>query len=138
MLKTNSKQVKNKINKYLYDSFTDYDQKEAEGRSLQEVLEYIAEGIASEKLSCDKSERAARLHAFYKGSIYNVIKDYAQGLGSLFDCDYYYRCCARDLVGDILEQTKEEREKYSEDQAEDLMTLLIYRALDPYIEKAIY
>lgn len=58
---------------------------------------------------------------------YEIFKDWAQGLalGGLF-C-YYYNRSAVDDLGDILEETTEERGKYSEQEAEEMLTKLIYR-----------
>lgn len=55
--------------------------------------------------------------------------DWAQGLalGGLF-C-YYYNRSAVDDLGDILEETEEERNKFTEAQAEEKLTMLIYREL---------
>ena len=137
MLKTNSKKVKEKIRAYLLKSFTDYEENPQGDRSASEVFRYIGEGIAAEKLCYSKERRASRFMAFYKGSIGEVIKDYCEGLGGLFDTSYYVRPCI-DIVGDILEETKEERQRFSESEAEDLMTYLISRELAPYVWEAIY
>ena len=60
---------------------------------------------------------------------YNIFKSWAQGLalGGLF-C-YYYNRSAVDDLGDILEETPEERAKYSEQDAEEMLTRLIYREM---------
>ena len=137
MLKTNSKQVKRKIREYLYNTFTDYEGEPAGDRTESQVLDYIAEKIAYEKLSFKKEKRAERFIYLYKGSILKLITDYTSGLGSLFDCDYYLNK-AVNVLGDILEQTQEERSKYSQSEAEELMTLLISRELKTYILMAIY
>lgn len=55
-------------------------------------------------------------------------EDWAQGLalGQLFT---YYVHPAVPILGDILEETEAERSKYTEQQAENLLTRLIYREL---------
>lgn len=40
---------------------------------------------------------------------------------------YYYSGSAIDVLGDILEQTEEERNRYTEAEAEKCMTYLLYR-----------
>ena len=55
--------------------------------------------------------------------------DWASGLPSIFDTDYYYNVSAVDLLGDILEETPEERARFSEEQAEEKISYLIYSEL---------
>lgn len=49
-------------------------------------------------------------------------------MGNLF-C-YYYNRSAVDDLGEILEETDEEKAKYSEQQAEELLSRLIYREME--------
>ena len=60
---------------------------------------------------------------------YEIFRSWAQGLalGGLF-C-YYYNRSAVDDLGKILEETEEERNKYSEAEAEEMLTKLIYREM---------
>lgn len=132
MLKTNSKQVKEKIDAYILASFRDYAQREAEGRDIKEVKDYIARCVLGEKLGFKGDHWHSMEKQGFK-SLEAVFFDWCQGLPSVLDCDYYYNVCAVDLVGDILEQTEEERNRYTEPKAEKLMTSLLYRALDPFI-----
>ena len=132
MLKTNSKKVKEKIDAYILANFRDYAQRGAEGRDIKTVKDYIARCVLGEKLGfkgkhCENMEKQG-----YK-SLDEVFFDWCQGLPSVLDCDYFYNISAVDLVGDILEQTKEERKQYTEEQAEKLMTSLLYRALDSFM-----
>ena len=55
--------------------------------------------------------------------------DWAQGLPSVLDCCYYYNRSAVDDLGAILEETDAEKARYSEQQAENLLSYLIYREL---------
>ena len=55
--------------------------------------------------------------------------DWAQGLPSILDTCYYYNRSAVDDLGAILEETAEEKARYSEQNAEQLLTALIYREL---------
>ena len=65
-------------------------------------------------------------------SDYEIFKDWAQGLalGGLF-C-YWYNRPAVDDLGAILEETEEEKARYTERQAEEMLTRLIYRTLTKY------
>ena len=58
-----------------------------------------------------------------------VFADWCAGLPSVLDtCYYYNRSAAKDL-GNILEETETEYSRYSEADAEKLLTSLIYREL---------
>ena len=59
-----------------------------------------------------------------------IFKDWAQGLalGGLF-C-YYYNRSAKDDLGAILEESEAEKAKYTEQEAEEMLTRLIYRELE--------
>ena len=59
-----------------------------------------------------------------------IFEDWARGLalGNLF-C-YYYNRSAKDDLGKILEESEEEKAKYTEQEAEELLTRLIYREME--------
>ena len=54
---------------------------------------------------------------------------WCQGLPSCFDTGYYVNRSACDDLGDILEQTPEQRYKYSEAEAEEKLSSLIFREI---------
>lgn len=120
MIKTNSKEARAKVRAYIVENFTDYDQRSAEGRSFEEVASYIAEGFACEKIAYNKEKRG-RNFDHYHCSLQDLFEEWAQGLPSILDCCYYYNRSAVKDLGDILEQTEEERNKYTEQQAEKLL-----------------
>ena len=129
MLKTNSKQVKEKIRAYILEHFKNYynDNKEyikQELKTNKEIFCYIIEVI--------KKEYGHEIKRNYNFLTFNVFKNYCCGLPSVLKCEYYYNISAVQLVGDILEQTEEERNKYTESQAEELMTKLLYKELIKY------
>lgn len=64
-----------------------------------------------------------------RGTYYAVFQEWASGLamGGLF-CYYYNRSAIDDLSG-ILEETAEEAARFTEAQAEETLTRLIYREL---------
>lgn len=124
MLKTNSKKARENVRKYI---LTDAD--------------YIAERIGCDPDTLTEAEALRSVWEIFKDEYYNPIHptrrnrlnvfdlfaEWASGLalGGLFL--YYYNVSAVQVLGDILEETEEERSKYSEEQAENLLTLLIYR-----------
>ena len=64
-----------------------------------------------------------------KSAVYDVFKNWAQGLalGQLF-CYYYNRSAVDDLA-EILEENETEKLKYSEKEAEEMLTNLIFREI---------
>lgn len=122
MLRTNSKELKNKINNYIIDNFYNDDFK-GNYNDLDEVKEFIINKFIIEKLTPNYKN-------YYK-SKYEAFKSWAQGLPSVALFDYYYTDYYRivDIVGDLLEQTETEREKYDNEQASELLTKLIYREI---------
>lgn len=128
MLKTNSKQVKEKIREWIIKNFewSNYEGYYKKPETYEEMKETIA-------LICwhEKSYQVIRQH----DSFQNMFEEWCQGLPAVIDTASYYLHPAVDLVGDILEQTKEERAKYSEPEAESMMTYLIYKEISPYLFK---
>ena len=117
MLKTNTKAVKMKVIAYIMQN-TNSDQLE-EGATQAQVFDYIAKTFINAEYNTPWQRKANLQEAF---------SWWVSGLPFNF-ADYHYNICAVDLVGDWLEQTKEERNKYSEDQAEKLADYLIFKAL---------
>ena len=127
MLKTNSKQVKDKINMWISEMFDASSYGVDNRMSRQERNAFIAKTFY-EELGFRVGQGLSFREAF---------TEWCQGLPSLIDTAYYYcHHSAVDLVGDILEETKEERSKYSEEEAENLMTYLIYKEVADEIYKA--
>lgn len=120
MLKTNNKKVRVKIEQYIRqaaDYLIDCGYEQAAGVDLDNYSELCR--VIYEVFKVEK-------HRY--GETFDTFVEWAQGLAlNLFD--YYYNVSAVQLVGDILEQTEQERNKYSERQAELLMTKLIYRSI---------
>ena len=55
--------------------------------------------------------------------------EWCAGLPSIIDTCYYYNRSAVKDLGDILEETDEERNRFTESQAGDMLSKLIYREL---------
>lgn len=116
MLKTNTKKARENIRAYILANFTPYDGDEV-GADFPEVAEYILRVCRTEKQYSRYSSALA------------MFTDWAQGLPSVLDTCYYYNRSAVDDLGGILEETQAERERFTETQAENLLTRLIFREI---------
>ena len=122
MLKTNSKKAKENIKSYIlniYDDTADYSNCgiDTNTSNWEDVKKNIKDIFYLEY---------GRHVDFYKGEYY-AFKNWCQGLPSIIDTCYYYNRSAIKDLGDILEETEEEKEKFTEEQAEEKLTYLIYR-----------
>ena len=128
MLKTNSKQARANvigyIRKYALDCLEErkeYSKNPVNLSNDAEMLGYIHEIFKAEKLS----HGAAR---FYRSEL-DAFTDWAQGLALNQLFLYYWNRCAVDDLGAILDETEEEKARFTEDQAAEMLTRLIYRAV---------
>lgn len=126
MLRTNSKKASENVRKYIL-GYADYLQERAEYDKRKvstddEILAYAFEVF--------KHEKRYEIENNYSNPCFVIFEDWARGLvlGGLF-C-YYYNREAKDDLATILEETDEEKAKYTEQQAEELLTRLIYRELE--------
>ena len=117
MLKTNSKQYI--INNFSPETYTD---------EVIEGFENVALFILDTFTEETKHHRERRNNIFVNEE--RLFTEWASGLPSVLDTCYYYNRSAIKDLGDILEETEEERNKYTEAEAETLLTNLIYRELD--------
>ena len=120
MLRTNSKKARANVIEYI----------KQDAGYLEDNYEYIAETdqeFLASVYGVFLSEKSYELQKNKHINQYNIFKEWAQGLamGGLF-C-YYYNRSAVDDLGDILEETEEERQRYSESEAEEMLTRLIWR-----------
>lgn len=71
----------------------------------------------------------------FKESFQDRFEYWCKGLPSVLDTGYYYNRSAVDDLGDILEQTALQRSKYSESDAEKMLTHLIFREIYKAVRK---
>lgn len=119
MLKTNSKKAMENIRAYIEENFdcTGYDLGK-EPETFKEKALFILETCRKEKF-----------YSLNNKSSYEIFKDWCQGLPSLLDTCYYYNRSAVDDLAEILEETEEEKERFTESEAEEKLTYLMYREL---------
>ena len=136
MLKTNTKQVANKVQNYIIDNFKnfqlenptyEYDHlhtlESVDSNNYTEVCNAINCIFFCEMLENDNRWNAGRL------SRADAFVNWCQGLPAALNCDYYLHS-ARDLLGEWLEETEEEKQKFTELQAERQITHILYREIN--------
>lgn len=117
MLKTNSKQARENVRAYIVNHFNpdSYDFR-GDASDFATVARYIMSRFESEK----RWERGTRAELF---------AEWCSGLPFVIDTGYYYNRSAVDDFGAILEETENEKARYTEQQAETMLTRLIYAEL---------
>ena len=136
MLRTNSKKAVENIRKYIMEDF-EYIHERAEYRGM-ELDENNVDQVLALAWSIFKEEKSGEINRNRFINDYQVFKDWASGLalGNLF-CYYYNRSAVEDL-GNILEESAAEKSKYKEEDAEELLTRLIYREMTRAYNKTAF
>ena len=117
MLKTNSKKARENVREYIINHFNpDLYDFHGDSSDWETVARYIMARFDREK----RGERGTRAELF---------ADWCAGLPSVLDTCYYYNRSAVDDLGAILEETDAEKARYTEQQAEKMLTRLIYAEL---------
>ena len=120
MIRTNSRQARQNVQAYIRKHFDGWNYEIETPATFQETAAVILSIFRSEKPAEGSYSRMSEGERF---------ADWAAGLPSILDTCYYYNRSAVDDLGAILEETAEEKARYSEAQAETLLTSLIYREL---------
>ena len=140
MRRSTTKEVKEIIKNYIMSNFEDikgdYINKDGKAYSAdleimetvnsanyREVCNAILTIFKAEKLTHDNRYKAGRI------SKQDLFIEWCSGLCSAIDTSYYYNVCAVDLLGNWLDQTEAEKNKFSESEAEYRISSLIYREL---------
>ena len=121
MLKTNSKKARENIKNYILENFTPDSYTNEPPTETREIMQFIYNCFISEKFSIENEKR------YYKYNEYAAFIDWCAGLPSVLDTCYYYNRSAIDDLGAILEET--EKKKYTESEAEKMLTYLIYNVI---------
>lgn len=121
MLKTTSRAARDNIKTYIMENsdFSNYERETP--ATFAELAPALLEIFRDEFYNYSKN--------YYKFNEYLAFSEWCAGLPSVLDTCYYYNRSAVDDVAAILEETPEEAAKYSEADAEKLLTHLIYREL---------
>ena len=118
MLRT--KKAIGNIRAYIMDNFTPENYTDNPPKDFPEVAAFILDIFRKEKMSDFRYRNCNEFAAF---------TDWCQGLPSVLDTCYCYNRSAVDDLGAILEETAEEKARFTEAEAERRLTWLIYREL---------
>ena len=118
MLRT--KKAIGNIRAYIMDNFTPENYTDNPPKDFPGMAAFILDTFRKEKTS-DSRYRNCNEFAAFTG--------WCQGLPAVLDTCYYYNRSAVDDLGRILEETAEEKARFSEQEAERRLTWLIYREL---------
>jgi hypothetical protein len=124
MLKTNTKKARENIRAYILEHFS------PEGYEVNQTPATFEEAAAIilDTFAEEKPHSAAYIYR-WSLSDFQVFRDWCQGLPSILDTCYYYNRSAVDDLGAILEETPEEKARFTESEAEERLTVLIWREL---------
>lgn len=123
MLKTNSRKASENIRKYIIDGFNPEGYTDNPPQEFSKIARFILTAFRSEKYNTIED------YCYYRRNERAAFEDWSAGLPSVLDTCYFYNRSAVDDLGAILEETDEEKARYTEEQAEKTLTALIYREL---------
>ena len=136
MRRTNSKETMEAIKNAIMESYEaaeeyyTYDGKEAK-TDYNDICKDILAAFENEKVKNDCQYRAGRIGK------YSLFCDWMAGLPSAFPIsDDIFLGSAVDWLADILDETEEEKARYTEEKAEATVCNLLYRELTKHAEKA--
>ena len=122
MLRTNAKKANENIRAYIMDNFTPENYTDNPPEDFPGAAAFI--------LSTFRQEYAHLLNSdYYQRIEFAVFTDWCKRLPTVLDTCYYYNRSAVEDLGAILEETAEEKDRFSEPEAERRLTWLIYREL---------
>ena len=120
MLRTNTKKANENIRAYIMDNFTPENYTDNPPKDFPGAAAFILDTFRKEKMSDFRYRDCNEFAAF---------TDWCQGLPAVLDTCYCYNRSAVDDLGRILEETAEEKARFTEPEAERRLTWLIYREL---------
>ena len=133
MIRSNSKKAIQNIRNYIIDNF------DPEAYGLDEIIKAMednAAGIRNVDIwSMVKEQIKATVYAekiqydTRHMSRQQLFTEWCQGLPSLLDTCYYSNRSAVDDLAAILEETEEEKNRFTEEQAEEKITWLMFREI---------
>lgn len=131
MLKTNSKQARENIRNYIIKHFDASNYTETPPETWHDIATFIYKTFEDNKYYSFEYMRAKRM------SYQDVFIDWCQGLPSILDTCYYYNRSAVDDLAEILEENESEKARFSESDAEKMLSTLIYMELSREVSKNV-
>lgn len=122
-MKTNNKKARANIRNYIIANFTPEGYTDNPPQEFPEIARFILSTFRNEKYNTPEDFR------YYRNNKLAAFADWCAGLCGVLDTCYFYNRSAVDDLGAILEETEEEKARYTEEQAENTLTFLIYREL---------
>ena len=119
MIKTNSKKAIENIRAYIVKNY------QPDGHEFEETNDFGC--IARNIMICFYHEKVTNDRRCM--NYQDLFIEWMDGMPTILRADYIWPEPAADILGPILEETESERSKYSEREAELLMSKLIYREL---------
>ena len=129
MLKTNSKKAIENIRKYIAENFTPENYTSTPPNDYHDIATFIYDCFVWEAWTTPNEKR------YFGGNEQKAFIYWASGLPSVIDTCYYYDRSAVDDLGIILEETETEKERFTEAEAAELLTALIYREIKKEVAK---
>ena len=130
MLKTTTKRAIDNIRKYIVEHYdgSGYDENtpEAQAATFEEISKVIRADVIRVEGWRNKGGRFCPFETMFI--------EWASGLPGLLDTCYYYNRSAIEDLGAILEETEEEKAKYSEIEAETMLSKLLAREIRKAVE----
>lgn len=125
-IRSNSKKAINNIRQYVINRYNgeDYDKYSPEYNAV--TFEQMAFCILSDV----KRVKIYDMKRYRNYSWQDAFADWGAGLPGILDTCYYYNRSAIDDLAEILEETEEEKSRYDEQDAERLLSNLIFRELN--------
>lgn len=123
MLKTNSNQARANVRAYIVENFDASGYTDTPPESWPEIARFIYETFRAEKYSLPQDFQ------YYHNNENAAFLDWCAGLPSVLDTCYFYNRSAVDDVAGILEETETEKARFSESDAETLLTALIHKEI---------
>lgn len=128
MRRTTTKEVKAIIKAFVMENYDgsgfDEGTPEAEAQTFEEMARVILADV--------KRVNGYAVGRKYNGRVYSwqmAFCDWCAGLPNLLDTSVYYCGSAVDLLGEWLDETEEEKVKYTETEAETMIDSLLYREI---------
>ena len=133
MLKTNSKQAQENIKNYIINhfDFSNYEGYEKEPKTFHEIVTFIYNKFSEQKFYTDSYYKA---HGIPEQTAFI---DWCSGLPSVLDTCYYYNRSAVEDLGKLLEETETEKARFTESEAEKMLSILIYQTIKKEITKNV-